>query len=450
MVGTPTKVFTVLYDKSSNRVIRTMQGLVDKVVDTCKDHGYKVVFVDARKPFPEPRMELSGGWRFSQGELFKQMVEKKRSGTYEAPTRFGKTMGIINIFKVFPGVKAIITAPGGDLLSQMLDALREVFPDRDIRGIFTGAKNPKGKKGQSDDITVVSLDSLHKCDKVGTRIVAIDEPHAVAASSRAPELQEFVNARKFGFGATPEGRFDGADIVTRGLIGPALAVRTFKEAVAEGAICPIKVLFLKFPFKPYPCTNRNTAYIRTVMHNHVFNNRIQKLCNKVLPMDWQTIVFIKTINQAKGIVKSTENSEMATAKTFKNKKERQELFDRMKSGDVKRCISSDIYSAGVTFSDLKVVINAAGGGGSISAIQKPGRLAEIRPGKKFGYLIDFFFCCEENVGDKRRGNDEEWRCLINESWTRYYKYIEKGYDVEVFENIDDLQNRFEELKLKEG
>ena len=119
--------------------------------------------------------------------------------------------------------------------------LKEMLPNREVKGIFTGSRNSV----PSNDITVCSFDSLQKINPEDVHLLLIDEPHASVSESRAPLLARFNNARIYGFGATLEGRYDGADKLIKGLIGPIHAARTFQEAVEEGAVCPIKVFFVK-------------------------------------------------------------------------------------------------------------------------------------------------------------------------------------------------------------
>jgi hypothetical protein len=114
------------------------------------------------------------------------------------------------------------------------------------------------------------------------------------------------------------------------------------------------------------------------------------------------------------------------------------MAGNMRYGETKRCIASDIFSTGVTFHDLKVVINSAGGGGSIGCIQKPGRLAEVRPNKKCGVMIDFLFESENMAG--RSSVD----ALIADSWARHRVYQGKGYKMLYANSLIELKQLFEE------
>jgi hypothetical protein len=132
------------------------------------------------------------------------------------------------------------------------------------------------------------------------------------------------------------------------------------------------------------------------------------------------------------------------AKRMSNK-EREECDRLMKENIIKRCLCTKIYVQGVTFSDVRVLLNLEAGGNNTSAIQKPGRLAEIRPGKKCGIVIDLLFV---PPGEKWGGYDRSinaWINLCKDSEARLTAYREKGYDITVVNNIDQLKDKFNEL-----
>lgn len=343
---------------------------------------------------------------------------------------------IVNTLRAFPELPTVLTAPGADLLGQLVDELKVALPNRKISGIFSGAKKPKG---QCHDITVCSMDSLDKINPEGVRLVLVDEPHALVSPERVVQAQKFKNARILGFGATTEGRFDGADALLKGIVGPVLYEKSFKEAVADKAICDIRVYMLRVPFEPFPSRDRNHAYKELIFANDAFNNIVQRVSSEVIPADWQTLIFADQVKQIDLMDKCVENGTTAIASRM-SAKERSEKFADMKSGLIKRCISTSIYSQGVTFPDLRAIINASGGGGSITGTQKPGRLAQRRPGKERGYLIDFLFvpkgwddeCDTRNVRDK-------WSMVVFDCQARMRTYKKTGFDVRVVNTIEEIK-----------
>jgi superfamily II DNA or RNA helicase len=423
------KVFNILSEKNGIVTYQTFQGLIDKVTSVLeKDKSNKIIVLDKRLPFPAPKLEAMYGFRFNQREKTETLLKACRSGILEAPTRYGKSVIITNIINAFPDVKTVVSAPGVDLLPQLEETIRKYCPEREVTGIYSGSKT----QYMSDDITVCSMDSLHKLDKDSVKLLLIDEPHSAVSESRAQEFCKFHNARIYGFGATVSGRYTGNDIMIEGIIGPTLSKITFQEAVNIGALCPIEVKVIKVPFTPQGYKNRNTAYKHYVYNNPEFLNRIKHIANNIVPEEFQTLLFIDNEAEAKGIQPLINNSELAMDKLFDNKKARSEMFERLKNDEVKRCICSNIYSTGVTIDNIRCVINCCGGGGSILSVQKPGRLAEIKPGKRCGYLIDY-----QLVPTSNSGSSIDFM-LVNDCKARFKVYAEKGYKIDYYDNPEDI------------
>ena len=426
--------------ESGPRTIVTYQGLIDLVAKVCEDslHYYPAI-QDCRESIPGPDISKMRGFRCKQFSLTLEMLRHNRSGIMKAPTRYGKTVSFINVLRAYPTLQTVVAAPGVDLLGQLVDELRAALPGREIRGIFTGSK---GSKCVSTDITVCSLDSLDKMDFENTRLVIVDEPHAIASPSRLVAMGNFKRARVYGFGATTDGRFDNADHIITGLVGPVLAQRTFKEAVAEGAICPIKVFVLRIPFANFQPASRDNAYGWLIHDNHEMASLVAQIEQQQIPQDWQTIVFVDEVKQAVVMNLLIAHGVSAIASKM-SKAERQAMFEAMKEGRIKRCMATRIYSTGVTFPDLRCVINACGGGGSITGTQKPGRLAQIRPGKKCGYLIDFLLYCpevDEDYGENPGydANRPKWGLVTRDCWSRIRTYQELGYEVQFVDKVQDI------------
>ncbi len=429
------QLFTVLKE-AGPRMIQTFQGFLDPLVEISRKAGLEPIFTDRRTWFPEPRMGLAGGFRCNQAELFQQLMAPRRSGLLQAVTRYGKSTMMANTMRVFPGVKTVLAAPGVDLLGQLQRDMQAKLPGREVLGIFTGSKG----KRQSDDITITSLDSLHHIDFESTKLLLIDEPHAAVSESRAPVLAKFCNARIYGYGATLSGRYDGADKLITGLIGPVLARRTYQEAVAEKAICPIKVWMLKMRFPRFKEQNRDKAYRRLVFMNPDFNAIVKQIADLQIPRDYQTIVFADEVEQIE--LFNTFVTEGVPAVAGKMKKtERNDLFTKMVGNEIKRCIATDIFSTGVTFPELRAIINAASGGSGITATQKPGRLAEIRPNKTYGHVVDFLWECDDCPGDLKDidSREDAWKVVVQDSKSRLEVYRNNGYDIEVVSEIDDIK-----------
>jgi hypothetical protein len=271
--------------------------------------------------------------------------------------------------------------------------------------------------------------------------VVIGNCHACVTDSRLPELAKFDKARKFGFGATLTGRYDQRDILIEALIGPVLAERTFREAVAEGAVCPMLVLMINIPVTQRYET-RDAAYKQLLFKSDRVGKAVKWICHELIPPEWQSLLFIKNEAEAEFMLDWVgEAGTIAMAKRL-TKKEREDLMQRMCSDEVKRCIASDIYSQGVTFNHVRALVNLSGGGASTSTIQKPGRLAEVRPNKRCGVVFDFMFTPGKDMASL--GGSQ---AVIRESLARVKAYTEKGYEIIHVDSYGTLEKVFKEKAL---
>lgn len=349
---------------------------------------------------------------------------------------------MINTLRAFPTLSTVVVAPGVDLVKQLYDDINgpRGIPkgSREVKLICTGrGRTPAMSPG---GITVCSADSLDKCDYNNTELLLADEPHSLVTANRLEKINAFTRARRIGFGATLKGRFDGRDSLITGLFGPVLVERTYKEAVAEGAVCPLSIIFLKVQLPQKSFRDRNSAYSSLLFHNADMMTLANRICKEVIPQDWQTMVFIKDETQAEMLLEAmNDDATIAMAKRMTNK-ERSEVDQLMKQNIIKRCLCTKIYVQGVTFSDVRVLLNLEGGGNNTSAIQKPGRLAEIRPGKKCGIVIDLLFTAPGGSS----GNSSSYALCID-SKNRKKAYEEIGYDIHVVENLTELKTTFDSL-----
>ena len=426
----------------------TYQGFLRKIINACITSGCTFNVQDLREAkssglFPKPRLDLMTGFRYSQKDLITEALTKDMSGLIGAPTRYGKTTLMVNTLRAFPELKTVVAAPGVDLCNQLYDDITgdRGIKSRDIKLICSGSKH-KAPSKEDNGITICSVDSLFKCDGKHVELLLADEPHEFVTDRRLEMLSEFTRARRYGYGATLTGRFDNRDTIIEGVFGPVLAERTYLDAVKEGAICPINVLFLDVEIEPRQYRDRDAAYKGLLFRNKIMATIAKRICHEVVPDDYQTLLFIKEEKQADLYLDIIGHEATVAMAKKMTKTQREEITEKMRNGTIKRCLCTDIYVQGVTFPDSKVLINLEGGGNNTSAIQKPGRLAQIRPNKKCGILIDFNFMFPGIEADYK---GEAWTALVADSRAREKAYTEKGYGIYHAATIDKLKTLFDKL-----
>jgi superfamily II DNA or RNA helicase len=414
------------------KVMVTHQGFWKKVCEHLTSHGIRYKFIDCRIPdlLPVPRLDLMRGFRFSQKEMTTRIIQSGYSGRVALPTRYGKTTVATNIIRAYPHVKTVFFAPGSDLLRQLTDELKRALePDGlEVKQIGGGSK----VKNMSEDVTVCSIDSADKIDAESVRLVLADEIHSIASDSRKDILLNFGLARKIGMTASMAGRYDKRDYLLEGLFGPVWAQRTYVEAVEEKAVEQITAIMVDWPVSsPSPAEakwmDRDEAMHSVFFAGDMIGRFSAWLANTVIPKEWQTLFFIKTEEQADHILRYIgADTAVAMAKKL-SPKERSAMTERVRTNQINRVICSDIYVQGVTFHDVMCLVNLGGGGASTTTIQKPGRLAEIRPDKKGALMVDVFIRPGNAAAESSPGITQLWR----ESAARKASYEETGYITKV-------------------
>ena len=357
----------------------------------------------------------------------------------------------------------LLVVPGLDNVSQLYEHMKAAFPDRNVRWIGGGRSAVPSSEAKVN-IIVTSMDSLHlwagkanggKYEGRNIDFLLVDEPQDLPTPDRRVKFYNFPRARKYGYTATAEGRFDNRDKWITAIIGPILGEKNYPEALAEGAVAPIVVVFLRIQM-PYPFTwrTRRGAYNGMMFHSPEMAARNARLMTEIVPDSWQTMCFIKDEKQADVLTQALEQCDhkIAMAKLL-SKTERLRITQMVRNDEIKRILATNIYVKGVTFHELKCLINMEGGGGNLNTIQKAGRLAEVREGKKAGILIDFFFEPSQGLKDEEdrkklvRANYKSdapearpsWGFLYNDSLARYHAYRKRGFTIKFAKTEEELK-----------
>jgi len=439
----------------------TLPGFAKRVKDHLTQGGYEVAVVDARTPMPAPDFTKAfAGLREYQYELVYNLL-MSGGGILSTATGAGKTYIIRALCNAYShealkmrGTPTIVVAvPDKDITQKNFDDLTRLLPDRDVGLIMSGRNKP------SDDIQVITLDSLHKLEAEDVGVLIVDEMHTAASDSRAQELLRFTKARFWGVSATPDGRFDGKDTVAEGIFGPIVARFTYQDGVKAGCLVPIKVFWIDCPEPNIGLENyeryqtRDKRYLWGVYNNRPLNELIGRIYAG-LPADLQALgmlQFTKHMEQVlRGCAKAGVNP-MPTqvhagtdAKEFPassfwhvhaiSPKERRELYDVVKSGQTSKIISTFVYKQGVDFPNLRVVINIGGGGSEIVSKQVPGRASRKADGKDGAYIIEFRHHWD-TVKSPKTGRDIAGP-VFRDDVARMRIYTELG-----FEQVDLLNER---------
>ena len=305
---------------------------------------------------------------------------------------------------------SVFAAPSKDITKKNAEEVAKLLPHRDVGLIMSGINRP------SDDIQVITLDSLHRLNPLEVGLLIVDEMHTSASDSRAADILKFVNARKYGVSATPLGRFDGKDPVAEGLFGPIVVQKNYKDGVEAGALVPIEVIWVNSPepsvgMGKYMLYKTRDGKVKAGSINNHGQNRIIAQILRLLPHDVQCLVITQFIEHMHHILQycdddvayahaQTSDKELRKFPGVKaiSAKERNEIYARIASGEMKKVVSTHIFKEGVNFVHLNVVVNASGGGSDIAAAQIPGRASRKSEGKDKAYMVEFWHPWDTDLG----------------------------------------------------
>jgi len=449
---------TRIEEDGSHEIMVTMPGLAGRIKKYLENFRIKYIMTDKRTPFPKPDIRgAMAGMRPSQVECVYTALMSE-GGIISAATGFGKSYIIASIIKAYdPELlrargtpTCLVTVKDQEICLQNYEKLKELFPDREV-GVLCSSKTR-----HSDDILSVTLDSLHRANMDEVGIMLVDEVHEAATASRSDKLAKAVNARRWGFSATATGRFDNSDLVTEGLVGPQIYSYSYQDGVRDGVLVPIEVLWLNVPPPttidlPYYLNlkQRLAKYRHGVEHNAGQKALINEILDRIDEDEEQILCIMQHTEQMNALVEGrkdvtcvhavTDSSKLSsrglTNLSAVSKKDRKKAYEGMKTGEIRKAMSTYVYKQGVDFPGLSVLIQAGGGGSKIASAQIPGRCSRLSDGKDRAYLVDFWHPWDQKVTDEGKLRDGP---ILRDDKARRRIYKKLGFTQSPVDDINSL------------
>jgi superfamily II DNA or RNA helicase len=394
-------------------------GLRDLVIDELQAAGNVVTETDCRSyRLSDPDLSQMHVLRDEhQIELVANIAAAEFGGVFEAPTGAGKSFIIKQICNMWREAKIIITCYSTEIVRDFYDKLSEIFPNQAV-GMVGGGKNETGRR-----ITCAVDKSLMKCDLENCDIFIYDEVHRSASRTPADAMAYLKKARRFGFSASPFGRGDKADIEIMAMFGPRLVEVSYAEVQETGAIVPIEVRMLSMRDAQRiqnvtPISIKRNGIWRNTDRNGMIVDAVTE-AKAEFGKDVQILILVEKVEHVIEIAKHLPDFELvygnmepalrinAERKGYIQRgvhpittKRRIQLHDSFQSGELRRAIATSLWSTGVDFPQLQVLINAGGQTNPIACTQIPGRVCRAYPGKTIGIMYDFLD--EHDQGLERR------------------------------------------------
>ena len=254
-------------------------GLLDRVIQFCKDHGYTYEFKDNKHygtPFEvNPNISQEGVKDYMNAICRHSPRSYQVEGVYDAlrhnrkllisPTASGKSLMIYSIVRYFveKGKNTLIVVPTTSLVEQM-------YKDFADYGWDVGSwchKIYAGKERETDSqVIITTWQSIYKLPRKYFErfsVVVGDEAHQFKSKSLISIMTKLDNA-KFRYGFT--GTLDGTQThkwVLEGLFGPSYKIIKTDELMKKGHLAKldINVLLLKHPPNKFENFEEEVQYI---------------------------------------------------------------------------------------------------------------------------------------------------------------------------------------------
>ena len=416
-------------------------GLLDRIVQFCKDQKYTYEFVDSKYyglPFEVNNRISKEGVKDYMSAISKYKPRDYQiDGVYDAlrnnrkllvsPTASGKSLMIYAIIRYFVENKknTLIVVPTTSLVEQM-------YKDFADYGWDVGSYCHKiyaGRERETDSqVIITTWQSIYKLPRKYFErfdVVVGDEAHQFKSKSLVAIMTKLGNA-KYRFGFT--GTLDGTEThkwVLEGLFGPSYKIIKTDELMKKGhvATLDINVLLLKHPPNKFENFEEEVQYIIT----HEKRNRLIR--NLALDLKGNTLILFARV-EAHG----EPLYEMINSNTLEQRhvffvhggvptEDREKIREITEQEDNAIIVASyGTFSTGINIKRLHNVIFASPSKSRIRNLQSIGRVLRKGNGKVKATLYDI----ADDISTKSRKN-----YTLNHLIERIKVYNEENFNYDI-------------------
>ena len=416
-------------------------GLLDRVVQFCKDHGYTYEFVESKYyglPF-----EVNEGISKEGVKDYMNAISKYKprpyqiDGVYDAlrhnrkllisPTASGKSLMIYSIVRYYVENKknTLIVVPTTSLVEQM-------YKDFADYGWDVGSYCHKiyaGKERETDSqVIITTWQSIYKLPRKYFErfsVVVGDEAHQFKSKSLISIMTKLGDA-KYRFGFT--GTLDGSQThkwVLEGLFGPSYKIIKTDELMKKGhlATLDINVLLLKHPPNKFETFEDEVQYII----GHKKRNRLIR--NLALDLKGNTLIlFARVEAHGEPLYDMINNNSVEQRHIFfvhggvatEDREKVREITEQ--ENDAIIIASYGTFSTGINIKNLHNVIFASPSKSRIRNLQSIGRVLRKGNNKTKATLYDI----ADDISYKSRRN-----YTLNHLIERIKVYNEENFNYDI-------------------
>ena len=416
-------------------------GLLDRIVQFCKDHGYTYEFVESKYyglPFEvNDRISKEGVKDYMTAISKHKPRDYQIDGVYDAlrnnrkllvsPTASGKSLMIYAIIRYFVENKknTLIVVPTTSLVEQM-------YKDFADYGWDVGSYCHKiyaGRERETDSqVIITTWQSIYKLPRKYFErfdVVVGDEAHQFKSKSLVAIMTKLGNA-KYRYGFT--GTLDGTEThkwVLEGLFGPSYKIIKTDELMKKGhvATLDINVLLLKHPAHKFETFEDEVQYIIT---HEKRNNLIRNLA---LDLKGNTLIlFARVEAHGEPLYEMINNNTVEHRNVFfvhggvptEDREEIREITEKQNNAII--VASYGTFSTGINIKRLHNVIFASPSKSRIRNLQSIGRVLRKGNGKVKATLYDI----ADDISTKSKKN-----YTLNHLIERIKIYNEENFNYDI-------------------
>ena len=427
-----------LYDMRSKQIY---VGLLDKIVNFCKQYGYTYKFEDNKfygTPYEENDHISEEGVRDYMNSICAHTPRKYQiEGVYGAlkhnrkllisPTASGKSLMIYSLVRYYvdKGEKILLVVPTTSLVEQMYKDFLDYGWDAEsyCHKIYSGRE-----KSNDAPVTITTWQSVYKLERSFFEdygVIIGDEAHLFKSKSLIQIMTKLHHA-KYRFGFT--GTLDGTQThkwVLEGLFGPSYKVTRTDELMRQGHLSQLDIqcLVLKHPPRKFDTYEDEIQYLIT---HEQRNNFIRNLS---LDLKGNTLVLFQRVeSHGQVLYDKINNNKSDDRKVFfvhggVGAEERElvrEITERENNAII--VASYGTFSTGINIKNLHNVIFASPSKSRIRNLQSIGRVLRKGKDKVKATLYDI----SDDCSTKNRRN-----YTLNHFIERIKTYNEERFNYEI-------------------
>jgi len=420
----------------------TLQGFFEAVCKRIHKNMDTFVVDDQRTALPQidwNRIKQIGPRDYQIDALVSGLSKGTvNSGVWLAAGGYGKTYCQAFTYAAWNTLNTILAIPLKQVFTQTYEKFVKLFPEKHIGRVGGGYNDI------STDITITTFKSLPKCAIEKCELMLIDEMQGTTGEVIQDVLTSIKPKRIFGYTATDEGLFNGADKLLTGLFGERLIKVPYLEAQSAGAVVPGVVYMVRTPQYLVSSTTFEGKLSQGVKKCKPRNQLIAKICSLV-PNKWPTLIFVDHIQDhlvelyklmpadTKYIHRESSKKKIGTYAL--STKQQDEIIRQFTNNEFQFLIGTDAFRAGVDIPQLRVVIQASSGSSEIECIQEAlrgsrtlpeERRAELGVDEKTHFvLIDFVDNHDDRLADLATKRVEHYR---KQGWI--IKYVNNPSEID--------------------